>query len=280
MKGKRLVLFVLLVCMGIGLIWGVWSPHKSRLTVSFLDVGQGDAILIEGPTGIQLLVDGGRDRSVLRELGTLLSPFDRTLDVVLETHPDADHIGGLADVFEHYAVGMFITPGIENDTSASEALDRAVLSEADLHIVQARRGTRIDLGGGAYADILFPDREVRSVETNAGSVILRVVYGDTAVMLTGDAPVAVEEYVVSRGGELHADILKAGHHGSRTSTGEVLLQAVRPALVVISAGNDNSYGHPHEEVLTRIQDTGARVRSTAEEGTLVVVSDGKVFTEK
>lgn len=256
-------------------------PKTSTLEVSFLDVGQGDAILIEGPTGIQMLVDGGRDRSVLRELGKRMGPLDRSIDVVVETHPDADHIGGLAGVFKSYRVETFIEPGIPNDTAPTRALEDAVAYEPILHPVIARQGMRLHLGGGAYADILFPDRDVEEVETNTGSIIMRVVYGDTSFMLTGDAPSSIEEWLVRLYGKsLASDILKAGHHGSRTSSSGLFLSVVNPEVVVISAGKDNSYGHPHQEVLQNIASSGAAMLSTFDQGAITFSSDGVMIRQK
>lgn len=263
----------------------VWVAFFHRpvpaLTVSFLDVGQGDAILIQGPTGIQMLVDGGRDRAVLRELPKQMEVFDRTIDVVVETHPDADHIGGLPAVFERYAVAMFLEPGIPNDTNATLALTDAVQNEPGIETALARSGQRIVLGGGAYADILFPDRDVSTYETNTGSIVMRVVYGDTSFMLTGDAPSEIEDYLVGRdGAKLKANVLKAGHHGSRNSTDARWLATVAPDIVVISAGKDNAYGHPHVETMERMRAQGAEVFSTAEQGTIVFKSDGTNVTAK
>lgn len=262
-------------------IWAfVFSPQTHVLTVSFLDVRQGDAILIQSPTGTEVLVDGGPDRSVLRELGKRIGPFDRSIDMVVETHPDADHITGLSDVFARYQVGAFLSSRIENDTNQTYALLDAVRNESGVRDVLARRGERIWIGGGAYIDVLFPDRDVSHVETNTGSVILRVVYGDTEFMLTGDSPEAIEDYVVSLGEDIESDVLKAGHHGSRTSTGNAFLAAVHPKIVVISAGKGNSYGHPHEETLARIQTEGAKILSTLGQGAVVLISDGQTIIQK
>lgn len=278
---------ILLLCIGFLLLVNtvVWVAFFHRpvpaLTVSFLDVGQGDAILIQGPTGIQMLVDGGRDRAVLRELPKQMEVFDRTIDVVVETHPDADHIGGLPAVFERYAVAMFLEPGIPNDTNATLALTDAVQNEPGIETALARSGQRIVLGGGAYADILFPDRDVSTYETNTGSIVMRVVYGDTSFMLTGDAPSEIEDYLVGRdGAKLKANVLKAGHHGSRNSTDARWLATVAPDIVVISAGKDNAYGHPHVETMERMRAQGAEVFSTAEQGTIVFKSDGTNVTAK
>lgn len=277
----RHALFVLVILLNL-FIWPfVLLPGEPTLEVSFLDVGQGDAIFIEGPTGIQVLIDGGRDRSVLRELGKRMGPLDRSLDLIIQTHPDADHIGGLPEVFKKYEVSAYMTPGIPNITNPTMALESAVVDEFILQPYIARRGMRILLGGGAYADILYPDRDVSGVETNTGSVVMRLVYDETEFFLSGDAPEAIENWLVQLDGEkLESDVLKAGHHGSRTSTGEGLLSVLQPEAVIVSAGKDNQYGHPHPEVLERISASGARMLSTADEGTITFQSDGVVIKEK
>ena len=274
-------LCVLAVLLNVVAWVAVLFPSTPTLEVSFLDVGQGDAIFIEGPSGMQMLIDGGLDRSVLRELGKRMGLLDRSIDVVVETHPDADHIGGLPGVLAAYRVGAFIEPGIINDTTPTRALEDAVAREPILHPVIARQGMRIQLGGGAYADILFPDRAVEEAETNTGSIIMRVAYGDTSFMLTGDAPSSIEEWLVRLyGSALGSDVLKAGHHGSRTSSSAPFLAAVNPEVVVISAGKDNQYGHPHADVVSRIEESGAAMLSTATEGTVRFVSDGRVIRQK
>lgn len=252
------------------------------LTVSFLDVGQGDAILVEGPTGIQMLIDGGKDRSVLRALPRVMGPLDRSIDVVVATHPDADHIGGLPDVLDRYEVKHLVLTGRSGGSSIVARLADAAGREDGLSHILARAGMRLHLGGGAYADVLHPEDNVTQIrETNDSSVVLRVVYGETAFLFTGDAAVWVEDRLVARYGDaLQSDVLKAGHHGSKTSTGAVLLEAVRPETVVVSAGRDNSYGHPHQEVVANIRNAGAALLATYDAGTLTFVSDGVTVEEK
>jgi competence protein ComEC len=275
---RRAPLFITtiaLLVVNIAIAVAILQSSSRELTVAFLDVGQGDAIFIESPTGSQVLIDGGKDRSVLRELGKRTGPFDRALDVVIATHPDADHIGGLPGVFSRYQVGSYLSSGVENDTSQTKALINAAHEEAGVVSYEPRRGDRIHLGGGAYLDILFPDRDVSSVETNTGSIVVRLVYGGTSFLFTGDAPEAIEEYLTTLPGELESEVLKAGHHGSRTSTGPSLLAAVAPGAVVISAGDDNPYGHPHAEVSARIEEAGALTFSTLGKGAVVFISNGK-----
>lgn len=274
------LVLVVLIGMNAFIFWELSRPEETVLKVAFLDVGQGDAIFIEGPTGIQMLIDGGPDRSVLRQLPKEMGLFDRTIDVVVATHPDKDHIAGLVEVFDRYSVQTFIEPGVEGDSSYSEALDRSVAIENGVQPIQARRGMRLQLGGGAYADILYPDRDVSGLETNTASIVMRVVYGETEFMLTGDAPVLVEDWVLASGGMLESDVLKAGHHGSRTSTAPEWIQAVQPKYVVVSAGRDNSYGHPHQEVVDIVQKFGATLISTAERGSIRFESNGQVLEVK
>lgn len=236
---------------------------------------------IEGPNGNQLLVDGGPPSgAVLRELGKVMPFFDRSIDVVMESHPDQDHIGGLPEVFSRFQVAYFIEPGIVNDTAATVALTNAVEQEGAQDIL-ARRDMVIDLGSGVRARVLFPDRGVEHIETNTGSIVVRLEYGSTSVLLTGDSPVAIESYLVSLDAEgLQSTILKLGHHGSRTSSSKEYLEAVHPEVAIVSAGKDNQYGHPHQEVLDTLATLKIPYRSTAEEGTLRFVSDGKTFTQK
>ncbi|MBU6323738.1 MAG: MBL fold metallo-hydrolase [Patescibacteria group bacterium] len=272
----RLPLAVLGLLAANVFVWhAVLAPRA--LTVSVLDIGQGDSILVEGPTGVRMLVDGGPDRSVLRELGAVMPFGDARIDAVVETHPDKDHIGGLADVFARYDVANFLEPGIGSDTNAVAALRAATDREPGMRRIVARRGMRLNLGGGAYADILYPDRDVSSIDTNSGSVTMHVAYGATSFMLTGDLPIPVEEWLThldAKDGELPTTVLKAGHHGSRFSTGDDWLAALHPKTVAISVGAGNMYGHPTAEMLARVANEGATVYRTDKDGRLTFVSDG------
>lgn len=268
------VTFLILIAIN-ALLW--LSPVPQGLSVTFFDVGQGDSILIEGPTGVQVLVDAGPDSSAVRELGKRIPFFDRTLDAIVATHPDADHIGGMADILERYEVGHIIEPGIGNTTKVWEVFADAAEAETGASHTVARAGQWLDLGGGAYADILFPDRDVSKVkDTNAGSIIMRVVYGDMSVMLTGDAPSKVEqELFLKLGYGLDSDVLKAGHHGSKTSSLPDFVESVSPEYVVFSRGCENRYGHPAPSVVAYYKKLGVQARDTCEEGSITFSSNGQ-----
>jgi len=274
-----LLCFVPVVVGGQGaLVLGEKEP--SYLTVAFLDVGQGDAIFIETPDGVQMLIDGGADSSVLRELPKYMPMLDKSLDVVLATHPDKDHIGGLVDVLERYEVGTIIRTKNKNDTGVSRTFDLALEDEqASVHF--AHRGQQLMLGASTSLLILSPSSDTSDWESNTSSVITQLRYGDIEFMLTGDAPVNIEDYLVKIYGEaMESEVLKLGHHGSRTSTSDSFLDAVNPKYGVVSASKDNRYGHPHIDVVEKVEDKGVRLLSTAREGTLVFKTDGKtVWTE-
>ncbi|HEX7651354.1 MAG TPA: MBL fold metallo-hydrolase [Candidatus Paceibacterota bacterium] len=275
---------VLILMLANAVLYGaLLSPASHELRVSVLDVGQGDSILVQGPTGNTMLIDGGPDRTVLARLGEELGPLNRSLGLVVETHPDSDHITGLASVLANYRVAGFMEPGFLPATGISQELADDVEANPAIGHITARRGMRIDLGGGAYADVLSPDRDPEGEDTNEGSVVMHLVYGSTSFMLTGDLPSTHEDWLLSLDaddGELPTTVLKAGHHGSKYSTDDAWLAALHPGIVAISAGKDNRYGHPNPETLARIGAEGAAVLSTIDSGTLHFVSDGKTVTYK
>lgn len=256
------------------------KTNTATLAVAFLDVGQGDAIFIQSPSGAQVLIDGGPDRSVLRELGGVMPWWDRTLDVVIATHPDADHVTGLVDVLERYRVSYILEPGVRADTPQAESMLKAVANE-DAIYMHARRGQVIDVGGGVRIEILFPDRDVSGLETNTASVVARLVYGDTSFMLTGDSPESIEKYLVQLDGEeLKSNVLKAGHHGSKTSSSLLFVGFVSPEYAVFSRGCENTYGHPHEEVRAIFERLKTKTLDTCTDGRVTFISDGQSVSLK
>lgn len=278
-KAHRRLVVILGVCalMVLGIWWYVlYRADTKLLTIAFLDVGQGDAIYVRAPGGGDMLIDGGPDRGTLRALAKVMPFYDRTVSVLTVSNPDKDHIAGFVPILERFRVGAVVEPG----TVGASGVYGALVSEGDARAkrIVARRGTVIDLGGGARFEVLFPDRDVSGVGTNTGSIVGRLVYGDTSVMFPGDAPDEIEEYLVSLdGAKLKSDMLKAGHHGSRTSSAPEFVAAVDPDIAVISSGKGNSYGHPHKETLETLRTQGVETLNTATEGTIIFKSDGKTL---
>lgn len=258
----------------------VWLPVSTSgqeasdlLEVHFLDVGQGDATFIETPDGVQVLVDGGRDNSVLRQLAKEMGFFDRSIDLVVATHPDSDHIGGLIEVLKRYEVKTILLTENESDSPAATAFADIVEKER-AEVLYARRGQTYDLGDGVEFEVLWPEINPSTLESNASSIILRLEHGQNSFLFTGDAPKRIEEYLVLTEGEnLETDVLKVGHHGSRTSTSELFLAEVAPEYAVISASKDNSYGHPHTEVTDALFNAKVETLSTAKMGSITFLSD-------
>ncbi len=248
--------------------------HNQHLSVTFLDVGQGDAILIETPDGVQVLIDGGPDRRVMSVLAAELPWFDRTLDLVIGTHPDQDHIGGLVDVIANYEVGTLLVTENRGETMTATAYREAINDEA-ASVVLARAGQVFALGASTTLRVFSPASDPSFLESNTSSIVVQVVYGNTTFLLTGDAPVGIENYLAATyGAILQSDVLKLGHHGSDTSSGELFLDTVQPTYAVVSAGRDNRYGHPNQEVIDRVVSHHATIYATAEKGSVTFVSDG------
>jgi competence protein ComEC len=287
-KKERVRLFVLLGVLLTALLF--WTPQipsgslfKSEcycLKVSFLNIGQGDSILIETPDGHQALVDGGPDMSVLSELGHHMSLFDRSIDMIVATHPDADHIAGLSDVLARYDVGMVIETTNGKETPVTRTLATAVENE-HAQVVYAEPGQVIQLGASTTLHIFSPAGDETKWESNMASIVLKVEYGSTSVMLTGDAPIEIEKYLVQAYPSLlKSTVLKLGHHGSKTSSSDEWLDAVHPEYAVVSAGLNNKYGHPHASVMQAVAARNIKVDETSKEGTITFYSDGKTMWKK
>src|SRR3989344_2993660 len=234
----------------------------AQICVAFLDMGQGDAIYIRSPSGKSMLVDGGRDASVLRQLDMVVPREDSSLTAVVD----------------HYRPQEFLTIKSEKSTGATEQLD-AMIIDKNVNRVVLQSGDVYDLGAGVLVSVLYPFQDIEAEDSNEESIVLMVTYGESRFLLTGDAPMLVEHMLVRTYGDtLRADVLKAGHHGSKTSSSAYFLAAVDPAVTVISAGKDNSYGHPHEPVIAALLGAGTQILSTIENSTIITESDGQKIT--
>lgn len=279
---KKYILFSILIIIVLGIFcYAIYLDRKPHeMTVAFLDIGQGDSVYIEAPNGAQMLVDGGRSLRVLTELSKVMPFGDKSIDVVIGTHPDADHIGGLVDVLSNYSVGQVIESGGTSHSQIYESLENKIATQK-IPRTLGRAGMRImlDEKDGVYFDILYPDvADVSNMETNDGSIVGKLTYGATSVMLTADSPLEKEMHLVNKDPKvLDVDVLKLGHHGSRTSSSLSYLKATSPSMVIISAGKDNSYGHPHKEVLDRLKSLEIPYLATYISGTIFCYSDGLII---
>ncbi len=282
---KKLKFFLVgLLCLFTFFLWYVviWESRGDRLTVAFLDIGQGDAIFIEAPNGRTILIDGGPSSAVLTQIGKLLPFYHRSIDMLVVTNPDKDHMAGFIDVLDRYSVGEVLEPGTYSPSQTYATLENKI-TEKHVKKEIARRGMKIilDPNYDIYLEILFPDRNVATWTTNDGSIVAKLEYGSTSYMLMGDATKKTESIVMSLAGtsnEIKSDILKLGHHGSRTSSGYDFVRAVSPQYAIISAGLHNKYGHPHKETMQTLSSLHIPALITFEKGTVVTESDGKRIT--
>ena len=231
-----------------------FSLHPPESKVSFLDIGQGDAILIDAGNGNQMLVDSGRNEKILEELGEKMEYGDKTIEVIMATHFDLDHIGGFEDVLENFHIETLLVNGSDPSSKTSQRfLEDIKEKEIKTQVVSA--GSIINMGNGVFAKILFPFWTSDVQNGNEGSISMKLFTPKGTIMLTGDASSKIEYKLVSKYGEsLKSDVLKLGHHGSKTSTSRAFLEMVDPEIVVVSAGEDNQYGHPHSSVMDRVID--------------------------
>lgn len=275
---------ILLLILNV-VIWATLAQASERrsgiLAVSFLDIGQGDSIYIEAPNGRQMIIDGGPNESLMSALPDVLQYGDKTIDVLVVTNPDADHYSGFLPLIDSYEIGAIVESGTTSDTALYNSFQDLISEKGILHL-EAYAGQRIilDKENDVYLEILFPDRDVATWDSNDGSIVSKLVYGNTSVLLTGDSTKLTEGIVVSGSDLSGVDILKAGHHGSKTSTGLPLLQESKPNVVVISAGENNKYGHPDEETIENLNEMHIPYLVTMDEGTITFISDGEKFTRK
>lgn len=274
---------VAFLCVVCALIWSAsfaLTP-SGVLRVAVLDVGQGDAIYIESPTGERIVIDGGPDDSLLRELPRVMPFFARSIDVIIESHPHADHIAGFVSLIERNGVGVFIEPGIPATTEEMKTFLSTVSKTHVSHYI-ARRGMWLEIGGGAVLRVLAPDFDTTHLpekKIHDGMLVVQLIYGSTKVLFMGDADKALENRLVAlEGRALKSDVLKVGHHGSRTSTGDTLVSYVSPQYAVISLGKRNIYRFPNKEPLATLEKNTVLTLRTDTEGTVVFESDGTTVT--
>ena len=263
---------------------GAAAPYitsEEQLTVHVLDVGQGDSILVESPTGRRVLIDGGPNGSLLQQrLAEHLPWWSRRIDVVLLTHPSADHLIGLTESLRRYDVGFVVDPQLESRTIYGQQWAQTLREQTDLTVARAERGTVLDLGGGAWLEILHPpsDRPFdTATEHDDNSVVSKLIYRDVSFLFAADIYSPSEDSLLDSGVDLQATVLKVAHQGSRYSSSEEFLEAVSPRIAIISAGEGNRFGHPHPETLDRLESlpSAPAILRTDLHGTVTLTTDGE-----
>jgi len=283
------VWLVVLVAIGL-LLWAGLPDEKQpattsggELLVAVLDVGQADSIFVRSPSGRTMLVDAGNERKDVE--GVILPYLQRrgvsSLDYLVLTHPDQDHVGGMPALIDSLSVSTFVDPVHPDETNQAYLQTLQRVQRKGIKAVKARRGqTEIDLGADTPVQLLAPEDPLLNDDrsfNNANSIVLRIRFGSVGVLLTGDIEETTEDRLLGHHDDLHSQILKVPHHGSRYSSTPAFLDAVQPEVALVSAGEGNSYGHPHSQTLERFDQRGIELFRTDQQGTIEVVSDGQQY---
>lgn len=246
------------------------------LVVHYIDVGQGDSILIQ-INDKNILIDGGPTSNSNKLVKYLKSENANTFDYVIATHPHEDHIGGLTKVIKDFDIKQFWAPKVTDNTSYFNSMVNALRAK-NLKINVTKAGTNLDLGENINCEMLAPNSS-NYQDLNNYSVVLKITYGKTSFLFMGDAEKLSEQEIIKNNFDLHCDVLKVGHHGSSSSTSKEFLEKASPAYAVISCGLYNEYGHPHKETLDSLKEKGVKVYRTDLQKNIIFTSDGKTITK-
>ncbi|PJC36478.1 hypothetical protein CO046_05610 [Candidatus Peregrinibacteria bacterium CG_4_9_14_0_2_um_filter_53_11] len=268
---RRLILGVIAISFG-SLFFLVSDLPDGDLHFYALNVGQGDALFLQTPSGHRFLFDGGPGKTVVSELGAVMPFFSKRIDAIFVTHPDRDHLEGILHVLKNYEVGALYVSSFKSNAGLSGAIIRQARA-AMVPVIFADERDDLELDDGVTIDLIYPFRPVITAPAaaNNASLVAQVRFAGRSILITGDIEVPTEEELVRAYNEaLTSTILKVPHHGSKTSSIPAFLEAVHAELAVISVGVDNSYHHPNAEVLSRLEGSGATVLRTDRAGRVEV----------
>jgi competence protein ComEC len=284
-ENEKFILFILgFLFFANFFAWAIAFDLRSHkfLEVDFFDVGQGDAIFIETPTRHQILIDGGPSPKIIEKLAREIPFWDRTIDLIILTHPEKDHITGLLEVLKRYKVENILWTGIvRNIPEYKEWLSLIEKEKANVKIAKA--GQKISCKNCQWTiEIFYPFESLKGEEfedSNNTSIVSKLIFGNSSFLFTGDIYKDVEESLALTPFNLNSKILKIAHHGSKTSSSQKFLEEVLPEVAIISVG-ENKYGHPNQEVLETLEKYGIRVLRTDLNGDIKITSDGSAYQIK
>ncbi len=280
---KRIIKFILGILVFLNIIAWTAVFHLSQpgvLKVVFFDVGQGDSIFIETPERFQVLIDGGPDLTVLEKLAKEMPFYDRTIDLLILSHPEKDHLFGLLEVLKRYKIKNILWTGIIRDTAEWQEWKNLIEKErAEIKIVQSGQKIILQENPLVLFNILYPFENLDGKEvkdSNDTSIVASLIFGAHSFLFTGDITKKTEQELIAQDVYLNSVVLKIAHHGSKTSSSEEFLESVFPEVAVLSVG-ENKYGHPSPEVLARLEKFGIEILITRESGDIKFISDGTIY---
>ncbi|WP_373845009.1 ComEC/Rec2 family competence protein [Clostridium sp.] len=253
------------------------STNSSEFVVHYIDIGQGDSELIQ-INNKNLLIDAGPTKNTNKLLSYLNSINIKKLDYVIATHPDEDHIGGMSTIIDTYPIGKFYAPKKTVTTRTFENMITELKSK-NMKINVPTAGMHLDLGENTKAEIIAPNNN-NYEDTNNYSIVLKISYGNTKFLFTGDAEKLSEKEILDKNYDISSNVLKVGHHGSSNSTSDEFLDKISPEIAIISCGENNKYGHPHKETLRKLKKRNIRIYRTDIDGTIILTSNGRDIVKK
>ncbi len=287
-NGRGFLLYFIFVLFALGLIVVSFrnnilstnisaEPSRKNLELTFLDVGQGDSILIRTPFGQNILIDGGEDEQLIKKMGAKMDWWDKKIDLLILTHPHSDHVGGLMEVLKRYDVMEILYTGATHNSPDYIAF-LELIKEKNIKLRIINKAQTIKFGDNCVLNILYPmnQNQIDSQDNlNNTSIVAKLVYDKNSFLFVGDAEEKVEKILIDSGVDLQADVLKVGHHASDTSSSEIFLKMVKPKYAVIEVGKDNTFGHPSLRILRRLEKLPTKIYRTDLDGDIDFVSDGK-----
>ena len=272
-RGKKIGLYILgfLLCTNIIAWLGIFEISKPKtLEIWFFDVGQGDAIFIQTPQKHQILIDGGPDAQILEKLSLVMPFYDKSIDLIILSHPESDHMAGLIKALKAYKIDYILWTGIVRDTAEFKQWQKAIKQEieqgAQIKIAQA--GQKI-ISSRTVLEVLHPFESLESQkfkDSNNTSIVVKLISNNKSILFTGDIYKSIEKQLIQNNADLDANVLKVAHHGSKTSTSNEFIQAVSPDTAIIQLGQNNSYGHPHKQTLETLLNNNVEILRTDELG--------------
>ena len=271
-KNIVVVATILILFLACFLVWGLFFfLPRQQLSLKFYDVGQGDSVFIRTPAGYKIVVDGGPNNKVVNYLEKELALWDRKIDLLVLTHPQADHLFGLVEVVKRFKIGKLLISGVDNDTNLYK-LWMKTLKEIGINPIIVTQSSTISLSDTVNFGVVWPKEEKPQVsDLNEACIVMKVSYGNFDALLTGDADQKVQPYGSSLS---EVEVLKVPHHGSKTAMSDEFVSLIKPQVSVISLGKNNSYGHPGKSTLEQLQKIKSKIFRTDQNGTIEIVSDG------
>jgi len=251
-----------------------FQVSNHNLQFHFIDVGQGDSSLIITPKAKTILIDAGDEAHAKKVVSYIREQGIEKLDLVIATHPDADHIGGMDKVIKNFDIGVFAMPDVSAKTNQYKQIQRE-LKAKKMKVTRLYQGDKVQIDDDIDFEILSPVKGKKYDDTNEYSIVAKIVYKDTSFILMGDATMENEVDIINNVPDIDIDVLKLGHHGSSTSSSDYFITKTSPNIAIISCGKNNKYGHPHQEVMRVLKKHGVTPYRTDEMGDIVITSDGK-----